>query len=73
MEVTPSGVVVEHMPPFLGDPAVAVTIQDGAADDRVEFIEKNAERFEIMVYNETAAGYVTRTFDYIASGYGRKN
>ena len=56
---------------FKKSPAVNITIQDGDANDEIEFISKTVEGFEFKVYNTTSASYVERTFDYIASGYGR--
>jgi hypothetical protein len=60
-------------PEFKVPPAVAITIQDGDVDDRVEYMTKTSGEFSFKVYNKTAAAYVTRSYDYIASGYGRKN
>lgn len=67
------GATVTFTPQFKETPAVAITIQDGAVDDRIEFTAKTAGGFTFKVYNGTAAAYVDRTFDFIASGYGRKN
>lgn len=68
-----AGATVTFDPHFKETPAVAITIQDGDVDDRIEFTSKTAGGFTFKVYNGTAADYVDRTFDFIASGYGRKN
>lgn len=68
-----AGTTVTFSPEFKEIPAVAITIQDGDVDDRIEFVSKTAGGFTFKVYNGTSAAYVERTFDYIASGYGRKN
>jgi hypothetical protein len=68
-----TGATVTFTPEFKETPAVAITLQDGAVDDRIEFSSKTSGGFAFKVYNDTAAAYVTRSFDYIASGYGRKN
>lgn len=66
-----SGVTVTYNPAFKNNPAVAVTIQNGATDDRIEYISKDSSGFVLKVYNATSAAYVARVIDYIASGYGR--
>lgn len=73
LTVTGSGATITYSPPFKAPPAVGITIQDGATDDRIEFTSKDSDGFTFKVYNATSAGYVTRTYDYIASGYGRDN
>ncbi len=65
------GVTITYVPPFKNNPAVNITVQDGAVDDRIEYISKTNTGFTIKVYNATLAGYVSRTFDYESSGYGR--
>lgn len=72
--VVPSGgVTIDFSPEFKAPPAVAITIQDGGVDDKIEFINKTSGGFTFKVYNQTIGGYVERSFDYIASGFGRKN
>lgn len=69
-----TGLTVVYDPPFLAaadNPAVAITLQNGAVDDKIEYLSKTSSGFQIKVYNATAAAYVTRTADWIASGYGR--
>lgn len=73
LPVAVSGATVVFDPSFKEVPAVAITIQDGDVDDRIEFISKTAGGFTFKVYNGTMAAYVERTFDYIASGYGRES
>ena len=73
LTVPVAGTTVTFSPQFKEIPAVAITIQDGDVDDRIEFTSKTAGEFTFKVYNGTSAAYVERTFDYIASGYGRKN
>ena len=73
LTVPVAGTSISFSPEFKASPAVAITIQDGAADDKIEFISKTASGFTFKVYNDTLASYVARTYDYIASGYGRKN
>lgn len=58
---------------FKNNPAVAITLQNAATDDKIEFISKTASGFSFKVYNTTLAGYVTRTYDYITSGWGRES
>lgn len=71
--VPEEGVYIPFEPAFRNTPAVAVTIQDGAADDRLEITMKTAAGFHVRVWNATTAGYVARSIDYVASGYGRRN
>lgn len=70
--VPDTGATITFDPEFLAVPAIVITIQNAEADDKIEFISKTAGGFEIKVYNVGDAGYVTRSIDYIASGYGRK-
>lgn len=66
-----TGATVAYSPNFQANPSVNITIQDGAADDKIEFSSKNSSGFTFKVYNETVGDYVSRTFDYVTSGYGR--
>lgn len=68
-----TGATVTFSPAFKVSPAVAITLQNAATDDKIEFTAKTASGFSFKVYNQTMAGYVTRTYDYIASGYGRES
>jgi sulfur carrier protein ThiS len=71
LEVTAAGVTITHAPAFKNNPAILITLQDGATDDRIEYTSKTSTGFTFKVYNATSAGFVTRIFDYVASGYGR--
>lgn len=66
-----AGLTVTFASPFKATPNVQVTIQNGATDDRIEITSKNASGFTCKVYNATSAGYVSRTADYLVTGYGR--
>ena len=72
LAVPAAGATVTFDPEFKAVPAIAITIQDGAVDDRIEYVSKSAGGFTFKVYNDTAGTYVDRSFDFIASGYGRK-
>lgn len=65
------GKTITYNGAFKANPAVNITIQDGAVDDRLEFVNKDRFGFTIRVFNATINGYVTRTFDWVANGYGR--
>lgn len=73
IEITNANVggVVQYSIPFRNNPSVNITIQDGAVDDRLEFIQKNNEGFTIKIFNATLNSYVKRSFDFIAAGYGK--
>jgi len=75
IEITDANVgsTITFTPNFKDTPAVAITIQDGDANDQIEYTNKTSGEFTFKVYNTTIGGYVTRSYDYIASGYGRKN
>lgn len=66
------GATVTYPAPFKSDPAVVITIQDGDANDQLEYISKTKAGFTFKIYNTTSAAYVSRTFDFVASGYGRE-
>lgn len=66
-----TGAVVVYDKAFRNNPAVNITVQDGAVDDRIEFISKTNQGFTFKIFNATLNSYVTRSFDYIAAGYGR--
>lgn len=73
LSVTGSGVTITYDPAFKDDPALTILIKNQESDDKIEFSAKDAGGFTFKVYNVTAAGYVTRTYDYIASSFGRDN
>lgn len=65
------GAVVTYTKAFRNNPAVNITVQDGAVDDKIEFVTKTNQGFTFKIFNATLNSYVTRSFDYIAAGYGR--
>lgn len=65
------GKTIAYSNAFWNNPSVNVTIQDGAVDDRIEFVSKDNQGFTIKIFNATLNAYVTRTFDYLAAGYGK--
>lgn len=67
----PSGAIITYNLPFRNNPAVNITLQNGAVDDRLEYVYKTNTGFHVKVYNATTAGYVTRSLDYNSAGYGR--
>lgn len=66
-----AGSTITYENAFWNNPSVNVTIQDGAVDDRVEFVNKDNKGFTVRIFNATLNSYVTRSFDYISAGYGR--
>ena len=66
-----TGVAIQYENPFWNNPAVNITLQDAAIDDKIEYIVKNNKGFTIKVFNGTLNSYVTRSFDYLAAGYGK--
>ena len=71
--VPDTGATITFDPPFKDNPSVVITLQDAGVDDKIEFVTKTDSEFSFKVYNTTLASYVQRTYDFIASGYGRKN
>lgn len=69
--VADSGAVVNYENAFWNNPAVNITLQDSAVDDKIEYVTKNNKGFTIKVFNGTLNSYVTRSFDYLAAGYGK--
>lgn len=67
-----TGGVITYNQAFRNNPSVNITVQNGAVDDKIEFVTKNNKGFTFKVFNATLNTYVTRTFDYIAAGYGRE-
>lgn len=66
-----TGATVTYNIPFRNNPSVNITLQDGAVDDRIEFVTKNNQGFTIKVFNATLNSYVIRSFDFLAAGYGK--
>lgn len=67
----PSGAIVTYNVAFRNDPAVNITLQNAAVDDRLEYVYKNENGFHVKVYNATTAAYETRSLDYNSTGFGR--
>lgn len=67
-----NGKTITYKGAFKNNPSVNITIQDGAVDDKLEYVNKDREGFTVRVFNATLNGYVSRTFDYLAAGYGRE-
>lgn len=65
------GATITYNGAFNNNPSVNITVQNGAVDDRLEYVEKNRFGFTIRIFNATINGYVSRSFDYSAAGYGR--
>lgn len=65
------GAVVVYENAFWNNPAVNITVQDGAEDDRLEFTVKNNKGFTFKIFNVKLNSYVKRSFDYLAAGYGK--
>lgn len=72
LSVPVGGATVTYSPNFQAVPSVVITLQDAATDDKIEFLSNTASSFTFKVFNATSAGYVARTYNYIASGYGRE-
>lgn len=66
-----AGVTITYSTPFRNNPSVNITLQDGAVDDKIEFVSKTNTGFTIKVFNATLNSYVTRSFDYLSAGYGK--
>lgn len=66
-----SGAVVKYVNAFRNNPAVNITLQDAAVDDKIEYTVKNNKGFTIKIFNATLNSYVARSFDYLAAGYGK--
>lgn len=65
------GAEVIYSNPFRNNPSVNITLQDGAIDDKIEYIKKDSIGFTIKVFNGSLNTYVTRSFDYLSAGYGK--
>lgn len=71
LAVLDTGVVIAYATPFAATPALAILLQDAVSGDEIQFTSKTASGFAFKVYNANLAAFVNRTFDFIASGYGR--
>lgn len=65
------GATITYATPFLAVPSTLITIQDGDADDEIEFIYKEEGGFSFKVFNTGSSTYVTRLYDFLSAGYGR--
>lgn len=68
--MTDNPTVVPFDPPFKVKPALAVTAQSMASGDYFEITNQTRNGFNIVFKNALGAR-ITRTFDYVAKGYGR--
>lgn len=68
-----TGATVTYESAFRNNPSVNITLQDGAVDDKIEFVTKNNQGFTFKVFNATLNSYVTRSFDFLSAGYGKVN
>ena len=66
-----NGVAIQYENAFHNNPSVNITLQDAAIDDKIVYTVKNNKGFTIKVFNGTLNSYVTRSFDYLAAGYGK--
>lgn len=71
LTVPVGGATINFTPAFKDIPALSILTQDGDAGDEVQFVTKTASGFEFRIYNRVSMTYVERTYDFIASGYGR--
>lgn len=65
------GATIDYLTPFLAIPSTLITIQNGDANDELEFISKTTAGFAFKVFNTTSMTYVTRSYDFLSAGYGR--
>lgn len=65
------GVTITFNPSFKDVPALSILTQNGDAGDEIQFVSKTENGFEFRVYNRVSMSFVERTYDFIASGYGR--
>lgn len=71
LTVPVGGTVITYPQAFKANPALTILLQDADENDYIEFVSKTAVGFEFKVYNAISGTYVERTYDFIASGYGR--
>ena len=68
--VTVSGLTIVFSPAFRSLKGLAISAQDLATGDYYTITNKSAVGFDIDFFNSSATA-IQRTFDYVASGYGR--
>lgn len=66
-----SGLTVAYSPAFIGVPSVAISAQGMATGDYYTLTAKTAAGFTIRFFNASGTA-VSRTFDWVAKGYGYK-
>lgn len=72
LTVLDTGTTITYPKAFKAPPSVQITLQGAASGDRIDFTAKDETGFSFTVYNSSGVA-VERTYDYIASGYGRVN
>jgi hypothetical protein len=65
------GAAINFDNPFRATPAISVTAQNMATGDYYTITSLSASGFTIQFFNAGNTG-VSRTFDYLAQGYGEK-
>lgn len=65
------GLTVSFAPAFNTTPAIAISAEDMAKDDRYTITSKSATGFHIEFFN-TSGSSIQRTFDWVAKGFGRQ-
>lgn len=65
------GIRVEYSPAFKAVPAIAITIDGASAGDYYNITDKTVEGFTIVFYDKDGVK-ISRQFDWMAKGYGRK-
>jgi predicted phage tail protein len=68
----PGGLSVVYLPSFAAKPAVAVNVQGVTGGEYNTITSATETGFTIQFFSNDTNTAVTRTFDYVAHGYGRK-
>ncbi|MBB3020635.1 putative phage tail protein [Microvirga lupini] len=69
--VPAAGLRIQYVPPFIGFEGLATTGQGMASGDRLEITNKDTTGFDARFFS-SAGTPVSRTLDYVAKGYGRR-
>ncbi|MBY2997820.1 host specificity factor TipJ family phage tail protein [Rhizobium leguminosarum] len=69
LSVPPGGLVINFTPPYFVLSGVSISAQGLQTGDYYEITAKDADGFSI-IFRNAAGAPVTRTFDYVAKGYG---
>jgi predicted phage tail protein len=72
VDSTVSGITVEFDKPFYDTPSIGLTAYNMATGDYYEVSGQDEEEFTV-VFKNSAGTIVSRNFDWIAKGYGRKS